>query len=228
MKGLMKNGKRPESNWEKINFNEPYKKATERFREIVLNRLDFDPTTLFQFGIFMAKALLQMLEDVEKNFGPEGQKVCNEVLIKVGYDIASQMFGNIEIPKDVPSIELISFSATWINTVAWTSIEEPKIINDEKCIFDILWCPLEDVYKPFDCRIQRYLVQGIINYLRELRSDLDYDIEFLTTIPAGGETCKFQIVKKDEKSKDKWEMYSKILEERALKRWKRYKSKNGQ
>ena len=74
MKGLMKNGKRPEPNWEKINFNEPYKKATERFREIVLKRPDFDPTTLFQFGIFMAKALLQMLEDVEKNLDQKAKK----------------------------------------------------------------------------------------------------------------------------------------------------------
>lgn len=216
----MKNGERKEENWKKINFKEPYKKATDRFRKEIINRSDFDPATLFQFSIFMAKSLLQMLEDVEENFGPEGQKVCNEAMIKVGRDIAAQMFGNMDIPEGIPPIELVSFIATQINTVAWTSVEDPRIINDEKCEFDIIWCPLEDVYKPFDCRIQRYLVQGILDYVRDLRSDINFDVEFLSTIPAGAETCKFQMVRKNEDSPDKWKLYSEILEKRALKRWK--------
>ncbi|MHA1299751.1 MAG: hypothetical protein ACTSO9_09980 [Candidatus Helarchaeota archaeon] len=220
----MKKANRTEPNWKKIKFNEPYEKAIKKFREKVQNRPDFDPATLLQFGIFMAKSLLQMLEDIEENFGPEGQKVCNEALEKVGRDLGKQMFGNLEITPDIPSIELISYVATWINTVAWTSIEDPRIVNDKKCEFDIIWCPLEDVYKAFDCRIQRYLVQGIIDYVRDraikIDPQADFDVEFLSTIPAGAETCKFQIVKKDKKSSDKWRQYSKILEKRALKRWK--------
>ncbi len=226
MKGIMKDGVRSENNWKKIKFNEPYKKATDRFRKEVLNRSDFDPTTLFQFSVFMAKGLLQMLEDVEEHFGLEGQKVCNEALIKIGKDIAEEMFGNIEIPPEIPTIELVSFIATQINTVAWTSIEEPQIIDENKCEFDIIWCPLEDVYKPFDCRIQRYLVQGMLNYVRELRNDVNFDVEFLSTIPAGSKTCKFQMVKKSDISADKWKTYSEILEKRALKRWKAKQKKN--
>ncbi|MBD3228323.1 MAG: hypothetical protein GF329_09060 [Candidatus Lokiarchaeota archaeon] len=226
MKGIMKNGDRKEPNWKNINFQEPYKNATDKFRKEILNREDFDPATLFQFSIFMAKSLLQMLEDVEKNFGPKGQKVCNQALKTVGKDIAKQMFENISNYNDIPPIELVSFIATQINTVAWTSVEDPKIINDEKCVFDILWCPLEDVYKPFDCRIQRYLVQGILDYVRELRPDIDFNVEFLSTIPAGANTCKFQIIKKKEGQKDIWENYSKILEERALKRWRKKHKKD--
>ena len=229
IKGIMKKGSRPEPNWKKIKFNEPYKKATEKFQEMVLNHPDFDPTSFFQFSIFMAKSLLQMLEDVEENFGPEGQKVCNNALVKVGYAMGKQMFEGIKIPQGMTTIELMSFVATWVNTVAWTSIEDPRIIDDNKCEFDIIWCPLQDVYKAFDCRIQRYLVQGIMDYVREIRSDFDpeadFDVEFLTTIPAGSSTCKFQIVKKDRGTPDKWENYSKILEQRALKRWKAKKKK---
>lgn len=222
MRGLMRKGTRQEENWKKISpaFKEPYKAATERFRREALSRSDFDPTTLFQFSIFMAKSLIQMLEDVEAHFGPEGQKVCNESLIKVGRDMAEQMFGGLPKPPNIRDIELISYIATQINTVSWTSVEDPRIINDEKCEFDILWCPLEDVYKAFDCRIQRYLVQGIIDRVREMHPSADFDLEFLSTIPAGGKTCKFQIKKRVPGAPDKWKLYSDLLEQRALKRWK--------
>ncbi len=218
----MKNADRKEESWKKIKdkFKEPYKEATERFRKEVLTRPDFDPATLFQFSIFMAKSLLQMLEDVEENFGPEGQHVCNEALIKVGRDMADQMFSGIERPSDISEIELISFIATKINTVSWTSVEDPRIMNEEKCEFDILWCPLEDVYKAFDCRIQRYLVQGILDRVREMHSGVDYDVKFLNTIPAGAKICRFQITKKQPDTPDMWKLYSEILEKRALKRWK--------
>jgi len=220
MRGIMKNSPREEENWNKIEFKEPYKKATDRFREEVLSRPDFDPVTLFQFGIFMAKGLLQMLEDVEENFGPEGQSVCNEALIKVGKDMGKQMFEGLEIPPGIPIIELVSFLATIINTVSWTSIEEPRIIDNEKCEFDIIWCPLEDEYTAFDCRIQRYLVQGILDQIREMYPYADFNVEFVSTIPAGSKTCKFLIAKRKKGEPDKWEFYSKILEKRALKRWK--------
>ncbi|NVM30962.1 MAG: hypothetical protein HWN65_19125 [Candidatus Helarchaeota archaeon] len=217
----MKGGTRKEANWKKIKFKEPYKEATERFRREVLTRSDFDPVTMFQFSIFMAKSLLQMLEDVEENFGPEGQKVCNEALVKVGRDMGEQMFGGLERPPDISEIELISFVATQVNTVSWTSVEDPRILSEEKCEFDILWCPLEDVYKAFDCRIQRYLVQGILDRVREMHPSAIYDVEFLSTIPAGAKTCRFQINKRQPNAPEKWKLYSELLEKRALKRWKK-------
>ena len=222
----MKKGARSEKNWKNFKYNEPYSQATKNFVEKILSRSDFDPTSLFQFSIFMSKGLLQIMEDVEVNFGPEGQKVCNQALIKVGYDIGKQTFEYIEIPDDIPNIELISFIATVINTVFWTSVEDPHIINDKKCDFDILWCPLEDIYRAFDCRIQRYLVQGILDYIREYKKDIDYNVEFLSTIPAGAKTCKFEIVKREKGTPDKWKSYSEILEKRAMKRWKDHVKKD--
>jgi hypothetical protein len=220
MQGIMANADRKEKNWKKIKFKEPYKEATERFRKEVLSRTDFDPATLYQFSIFMAKSVLQMLEDVEENFGPEGQKVCNEALIKIGRYMADQMYSGIEVPEGISNIELVSFIATKINTVCWTSVEDPHIINDKVAEFDILWCPLEDEYRAFDCRIQRYLVQGILDRVRELHPSVDYDVEFLSTIPAGAKTCKFRITEREKGGSDKWKLYSEILEKRALKRWK--------
>lgn len=218
----MKNADRKEESWANIKdqFKEPYNIATEKFRKEVLTRSDFDPATVFQFSIFMAKALLQMLEDVEENFGPEGQKICNEALIKTGREMADEMFGGIEVPPDIPDIELVSYIATKVNTVSWTSVEDPRIVSEDKCEFDILWCPLEDIYKAFDCRIQRYLVQGILDRVRETHPSVDFNVEFLSTIPAGSKTCKFQIVRKEPGAPDKWTLYSELLEKRALKRWK--------
>jgi hypothetical protein len=165
--GILKGAPRQEKNWNKIKFGEPFKAALDKFREDVQNRKDFDPTSLLQFALFMSMAVINILKENETRFGVEGQKAVNNALIKTGYDVGKQIAENVEVPSDVSDIELMSFLATVINTQAWTSIEDPIIENKDKCSFDILWCPLQDVYSAFDCRVQRYLVQGIINYFRE-------------------------------------------------------------
>ncbi|MGQ9720386.1 MAG: hypothetical protein ACUVXA_03590 [Candidatus Jordarchaeum sp.] len=158
------------------------------------------------------------MEDVEENFGPEGQQVVNEALRKVGYDATQQMFEDAQFPDGTTDIEKASFVATAVNTIIWTSIEKPEILSDEEAIFDILWCPHQDIFKPFDCRCQRYLVEGVLRFLRE-KLDINFDLEFQWIIPAGAETCRFRIWK-NKGGEGQWEKYSKILEERALKRWK--------
>ena len=222
--GICVKGERKEKNWKGTKFKEPYREAVERFRKEVMGRPDFDPATLFIWGTMMGMSVLQIMEDVEENFGPEGQRVVSDALRKVGYDIARQSFENAVFPEGTTDIEKASFIATWINTVFWTSIEKPEILSDEEAIFDILWCPHQDVYKPFDCRVQRYLVEGIRKYLGE-REGIQFDAEFKWIIPAGAETCRFRIWKKKEGEEAQWEKYSKILEERALKRWKAKKKK---
>ena len=216
-KCILKGANRKEVMWNKTKLGEPFKKALERFREDVLPRSDFDPTSLLQFGLFMSMAVINILKEVEKKLGKEGQKVVIDALIKSGYAMGNQILENIEIPSEISDIELMSFLATIINTQAWTSIEDPRIDNEEQCSFDILWCPLQDVYKAFDCRVQRYLVQGIINAFRDSGvMQHEYQVEFKSTIPAGAETCLFYITKKDPNEKDKWEEYSKSLEKKAL------------
>jgi predicted hydrocarbon binding protein len=217
--GILKGADRKEANWKKTKLGEPFKEALDEFREHVLKRKDLDPTALLQFGLFMSMAVINILKENERRFGIEGQRAVNDALIKTGYNVGKQIISGVLIPNNIKPIELMSFLATIINTQAWTSIEDPKIDSDEKCSFDILWCPLERVYGAFDCRVQRYLVQGIINAFRDSGVlDKDYQIEFTQTIPAGAECCNFVITEKKPGEVDKWENYSKLLERKAMKR----------
>ena len=220
-KGILKGGDRKEPKWKKTKLGEPFKDALDTFRKDVLGREDFDPTALLQFGLFMSMAVINMLKENEASFGVEGQKAANRALIKTGYDVGKQIVENAELPPDISPIELMSFIATIINTQAWTSIEDPTIDNEEQCSFNILWCPLQDIYRAFDCRVQRYLVQGILDAFREKNPfNKDFQVEFTQTIPAGAKYCRFVITEKKPGEVDKWEGYSKILEEKAMKRLK--------
>lgn len=215
--GILKGSNRKEATWNRTKLGEPFKEALDRFRNEVLPRSDFDPTSLLQFGLFMSMAVINILKETEKRLGKEGQEVIIDALIKTGYSVGTQIIKNIKVPSDISDIELMSYLATIVNTQAWTSIEDPRIDSEDKCSFDIIWCPLQDIYKAFDCRVQRYLVQGITNAFREsgLLSN-EYQIEFKTTIPAGANTCLFEITKKNPDESDKWEEYSKVLEKKAL------------
>lgn len=216
-RGILKGADREEATWKKTKLGESFKEALDRFRADVLKRKDFDATSLLQFGLFMSMAVINILKESEKKLGKEGQKVVIDALIKTGYNMGNQILENIQLPTEISDIELMSFLATIINTQAWTSIEDPRIDKEDQCSFDIIWCPLQDVYKAFDCRVQRYLVQGIMNAFRDsgiLKSD--YQIEFKSTIPAGANTCHFVITKKKPNEQDKWESYSKDLEKKAL------------
>lgn len=218
-RGILKGANRKEATWRKTKLGEPFKKALDRFRTHVLNRNDFDATSLLQFGLFMSMAVINILKESEKKLGKEGQKVVIDALIKTGYNMGKQILENIQLPTEISDIELMSFLATIINTQAWTSIEDPRIDKEDQCSFDIIWCPLQDVYKAFDCRVQRYLVQGIMNAFRDSGIlKFDYQIEFKSTIPAGANTCHFFITKKKPNEQDKWESYSKDLEKKALKK----------
>ena len=217
VKGNLKGGNRKEPIWYRTKLGEPYKKALDRFRKEILERSDFDPTSLLQFGLFMSRGIINILKEVEENLGKEGQKVVVKGLIKTGYEMGKHIITNSIIPEDINDIELMSFLATIINTQAWTSLENPRIDNDNQCSFDILWCPLQDIYSAFDCRVQRYLVQGIIAAFKDSgKLKNDYQIDFKSSIPAGAKTCSFIITKKKLGENDHWEEYSKFLENKAL------------
>ena len=180
-------------NWDRTKFGTAYKTAVDRLRKDVLSRPDFDPAVLFQWGEMMSLGVLQILKDVEEKFGVEGQRTVGEAIRKVGRDAARQMLDGAEIPPDLSQVEVMSMIATYANTILWASLEDPRIEGENECGFDILWCPLQDVYKPFDCRVQRYFVQGIIDHAREALDMDDFNVTFDHIIPAGAETCKFRM-----------------------------------
>jgi hypothetical protein len=220
-KGILKGAERNEKAWKNTTLGEPFRQVLDEFRKDVLIRDDFDPTSLLQFGLFMAMAVINILKESEEKLGEKGQKMVIDALVKTGYDMGKEILNNIQLPEDITDVELMSFLATIINTQAWTSIEDPHINSETQCSFDILWCPLQRIYKPFDCRVQRYLVQGIINAFKDSGVlNNEYQIEFKETIPAGAQTCFFTITKKEKGEEDKWESYSNFLAKKALNRRK--------
>ena len=202
----------------RIHLNQPFAKAVEKLRRDALSRDDYDPAQLFAWGQMMAVSLLEMLKAVEAKFGHEGQQVCTEALVNVGHRLALAGLENIELPADVSPIEAISLFASWVNEQLYASVEKPRIDGLSAASFDILWCPHQDVYGPFDCRVQRYLVEGLMRGAREkLGSGFEaFDVACDSTIPAGAPTCHFRIWRTKEGDEDAWTAYSRQLEDRAL------------
>lgn len=213
--------KRPEANWEKFQFNQPYAKGLKRLNEEILAKTNFDPATLWQWGTMQAMALIEVLKTAEERYGAEGQKLVLDSLRRVGYDIGRQITEGIELHDDITETEFASFMASIFNKIAYASLETAKIENEDEANFHIDWCPHQDVYKPFDCRVQRYFVQGMIDAALEFhkskRPDAqEIDVAFETTIPSGSETCFFRMLKGDPEEARKWGEVTEMIEEKAL------------
>jgi hypothetical protein len=99
----------------------------------------------------------------------------------------------------------------------YASLENPRIESADRISFDILWCPHQDHYSAFDCRIQRYLVQGMLDALFETGwVSPGWQVKFTCTIPAGAKVCNFVLWRASEQEQAEWEMYTRRLEQRAL------------
>jgi len=158
---------RDEPRWKDFRFNQPYARGLARLKNEVLAKTDFDPATLWQWGTMQAMALVKVLEAVEAQFGSAGQRAAGDAIAAIGLDVGRQILAGVELPADMTDAEFFSFYATVINRIAYASLEAPKMDAGDKVSFDILWCPHQDHYKAFDCRIQRYFVRGMIDAARE-------------------------------------------------------------
>ena len=211
--------KRPEKNWEGFQFNQPYEKGLHRLKE-VLGQTNYDPATLWQWGTMQACAVIEILKTVERKFGREGQQAIFESLRGVGYEVGRQITEGTTIPGNMTDAEWVSFYVTVINRIAYASLETPQIEGDEKVSFHIDWCPHQDHYRAFDCRVQRYFVQGLleagIDFTRSQGRSAVWDVAFKTTIPSGSETCFFEICLGDADETRRWAEYTRILEDKAL------------
>jgi hypothetical protein len=207
---------RPEEKWKRFRFNQPYARGLERLRTEVLEKTDFDPATLWQWGTMQAMAVIEVLKACEREFGEKGQKVVYDSLRRVGYDVASQIVEGIKQDPDFSDAELLSFFASVINRIAYASLEDPSIDDEGKVSFHIIWCPHQDQYAPFDCRVQRYFVQGMMEALRDASQKGSWQIKFTCTIPAGADTCHFEIWQATDEEVTEWERYTRILDEKAL------------
>jgi hypothetical protein len=201
-----------------INLNQPFAKAVEALRRDALSRDGYDPVRLILWGQMMAVSVLEMLKAVEARFGREGQQVCTEALAAVGYRMAEEGLEGVEAPEGMTDVQAVSRFATWVNEQLYASVEKPSIDSADACSFDILWCPHQDVYGPFDCRVQRYLVEGMLRAGRDKLGAAmgTFDVRCDSTMPAGAPTCHFTMWRAENAAPEAWEAYSRQLEERAL------------
>ena len=207
---------RPEGKWKDFEFNQPYAKGLKRLKEEVLAKTDFDPATLWQWGTMQAMALIEILKENERRFGSAGQEVALDALRRTGYDVGRQILDGTTIPDDMTDAEFASFYGTVINRIAYASLEDPKIDDDDRASFHILWCPHQDHYGAFDCRVQRYFVQGMIDAAQDFAERSSFQVNFDYTIPAGADTCHFTLKKANEEEEAHWALLTEKLEKRAL------------
>ncbi|GAC1412558.1 MAG: hypothetical protein NVSMB57_08020 [Actinomycetota bacterium] len=194
----------------------PFAEAVQGFRDKALANPQYDPASTFVWGQMMAVGLIEMLKAIEAAFGAEGHDIARAALKRIGDKIATEMLHDVVIPNDVSAAELASLFASWINEVAYASIEKPKVEGDEAS-FDIHYCPHEDVYGAFDCRVQRYFVEGMIDAARRAFGERMFDVAFATTIPSGASTCHFDMWPAQGSEGHAWNDYSERLRGRALK-----------
>ena len=198
----------------KVGFNMPFAKAVECFRRDALSRKDYDPATMAVFGSIMSRALLEMLQAVEREFGERGQEVATGALVWVGRRVAEEMLQGVEFPAGMTPVERASAFITWLNEVVYASVEEPVIDSEDSFSFHIRWCPLQDIYSPIDCRIQRYLVEGELQAAAEIMGD--FQIAFDFGIPSGHPTCHFSIRRRKPGEESAWDQYTRSINRKGL------------
>ncbi len=208
-----------ENEWERngLHLKRHFARSTANLRRQALAGQGYDPARLYKWGEMMALAVIRLLEAAEKAFGAEGQKALSTALVKLGRDLGREILEGYSLEPGTSEIQAVSAFVTYINEEIWASLEIPQIIDDRSCLCDILWCPHQDHYKAFDCRVQRYLVQGLLEAWEE-RTGIPVDARFTQIIPKGAETCRFEIRRVERDSPREWSRYSETLAQRALDR----------
>lgn len=215
--GLWSNGPRPEQSYQQVKLGLPYPEAVNNFRQAAHGRQDFDPATLFVWGTIQATAVLNILKAAEQAFGQAGQDMVRKAINQAGYEAGQGMLKNSTFPEGLSDIELVSYVVTGVNTILYASLEKPWITSPDRCEFDILWCPHQDRYTAFDCRVQRYFVEGMIRAIEEW-SGGRFVPKVEALIPHGADRCHFVVDRHpDDGTLHPWDAYSDELAKRALK-----------
>jgi hypothetical protein len=216
--GLWSRGKRKEQAYEQVKLGLPYEKAVRQFRKAIDGRDDFDPAVVLVWGTMQATAVLNILKAAEEAFGEEGQKMVRRAINQAGHEAMNQFLDNSNLPDDVDEVERVSYAVTGVNTVLYASLEKPWIVSEDRCEFDILWCPHQDRYTAFDCRVQRYFVEGMFQAM-EQRGYGGFTAWVEKLIPHRAECCHFVVERrKDAKPRNPWHSYSDELGKRAFKK----------
>ena len=214
--GLWVAGKRKEKAYQNVKLGLPYGEAVKRFRKAIEGREDFDPAVLLVWGTMQATAVLNILKEAEEALGQAGQQIVRKAINRAGFEAMRDFIDHSSFPDDVDEAEKISYLITGVNTVLYASLEKPWVVSKDRCEFDILWCPHQDRYTAFDCRVQRYFVEGIFQAMEE-RGYGGFTAWVEELIPRGAECCHFVVERrKDGAPENLWRAYSDKLGERAL------------
>ncbi len=208
-----------EERWERsgVKLSRHFAASTSKLREKALSRPDYDPARLFKWGQMMALAVVRMMQAVEHRFGAEGQQALTEVLVELGREIGREVLGDWQLAPGTKEIQAISSFVTYMNEEIWASPEIPNVLDENVCTCDILWCPHQDHYKAFDCRVQRYIVQGLLETFQE-RTGIVCDGRFTHIMPKGAKTCHFEMRRVPGEACRGWTEYSSELARRAIER----------
>ncbi len=218
--GQWSGGKRDEKTYQSVKLGLPYGKAIERFRKAIERRDDFDPAVLLVWGTMQATAVLNILKEAEETFGEAGQEMVRRAINRAGYEAMLGFIDHSSFPEDLDEVEKISYLLTGVNTILYASLEKPWIVSGDRCEFDILWCPHQDRYTAFDCRVQRYFVEGMFQAMED-RGFGGFTAWVEELIPRGGACCHFVVERrKDKEDKNPWHTYSEELGKRAFKKLK--------
>ena len=213
--GIWSKGMRQEESYKRVRLELPFPEAVENFRQATKDREDFDPAVVFVWGTIQATAVLNILKAAEETFGQAGQEIVRKALNQAGYEAMAALIERSEFPDDLDRIELMSYLATAVNTVLYASLEKPWSVSKESYEFDILWCPHQDRYTAFDCRVQRYIVEGMIQAMEDQgKGGMTPVCEKL--IPHGADCCHFSVRPYEEGDNNPWHIYSEELARRAL------------
>lgn len=214
--GLWSKGKRKEENYGNVRLGTAYPEAVEHFRKAIEGRNDFDPSVLFVWGTMQATAVLNILKAAEETFGEAGQEMVRKAINKAGYEAMDGLLRDSSFPDDLDEAELVSYVVTGLNTVLYASLEKPWITSKDRCEFHILWCPHQDRYTAFDCRVQRFFVEGIFQAMEDHgKGDFTAWVEEL--IPRGADCCHFVVQRReDDGDRNPWHIYSDELSKKAM------------
>jgi hypothetical protein len=214
--GLWSKGKRKEKEYGKVRLGTPYPEAVEHFRKAIEGRNDFDPSVLFVWGTMQATAVLNILKAAEETFGEAGQEMVRKAINKAGYEAMDGLLRDSSFPDDLDEAELVSYVVTGLNTVLYASLEKPWVTSKDRCEFHILWCPHQDRYTAFDCRVQRFFVEGIFQAMEDHgKGNFTAWVEEL--IPRGADCCHFVVQRReDDGDRNLWHIYSDELNKKAM------------
>lgn len=205
--------------WERggLTLKRHFQASTKKMRRMALGSSGYDPARLYRWGQMMALAVVRMMESAERNLGEEAQRPLSEALVELGRQIGREVLEGFSLKAGTSEIQAISAFVTYVNEEIWASPEVPEIVDDNVRFCDVIWCPHQDHYRAFDCRVQRYIVQGLLEAWEET-TGMAVDVHFTQVMPKGAPTCRFEIRKIGKGEPRKWSLYSQELAKRALER----------